>query len=179
MNPSYSMCAVSNVGYPGSPPPGQFHPGSQRLNASLPAPSMFHAYLDKLPREIRELKIENCNPHQTPVLIVYNLSPADISLDKLFNLFSLYGTVSRIKIMREKVDSALIQYSDAFYATLAYNCLQGATMFGRDIQIRFSRNTEVKLPPSISSDSQEDVKRTRAFQLKDQLTDKGMKSKST
>jgi len=89
-------------------------------------------------------------------------------LEKLFNLFSLYGTVTRIKIMREKTDSALIQFSDAFYATLAYSCLQGAPMFGQEIQIRFSKNTEVKLPPPSSNDSQEDVKRTRAFQLKDQ-----------
>jgi len=129
---------------------------------------MMHAMIDKLPRELRDLKLENSNPHQTPVLICYNLTPTEISLDKLFNLFSLYGTVTRIKIMREKTDSALIQYSDAFYATLAYTCLQGAPMFGQEIQIRFSKNTEVKLPPPSSNESHEDVKRTRAFQLKDQ-----------
>lgn len=44
--------------------------------------------------------------------------------DKLFNLFSLYGNIMRIKILRNKVDHALVQMGDGFQAELAVNFLK-------------------------------------------------------
>ncbi|KFG99948.1 RNA recognition motif-containing protein [Toxoplasma gondii VAND] len=134
-----------------------YHPGSNLLHL-----------LDKLPRELRE--IESTNPTQTPVIIVYNL-PANITVHMLFNLFSLYGSVLRVKILREKSDTALIQYSDPLYATIAHNYIQGANVLGQSLQVGFSKNMEVKLPPPNSQKTEataEEEKRTVAFSIKDQ-----------
>lgn len=134
--------------------------GGNMAGASLYGASLHHNSMhmnnhianiyDKLPREIKEMNIENCNRNQTPVLICYHLTE-DITVQKLFNLFSLYGNVVRIKILRDKPDTALIQYSEPFYASLAFNFLQNANMNGNELQISFSKNHEVKLPTSASS----------------------------
>lgn len=44
--------------------------------------------------------------------------------DKLFNLFSLYGNIIRIKILRNKPDHALVQMGDGFQAELAVHFLK-------------------------------------------------------
>ncbi|KAF8821012.1 Rna recognition motif-containing protein [Cardiosporidium cionae] len=121
----------------------------------------------RLPREIRELNLESTNRQQTPVLICYNL-PEGINVSKLFNLFSLYGSVFRVKILREKADTALVQYSDPLYANIAQCLLQGANVMGNEIQIRFSKNLEVKMPASESADGCDDTQRNKEFSIKDQ-----------
>lgn len=103
--------------------------------------------VERLPKEIRELNLESINPSQTPVVICYNLSPTEITVQKLFNLFSLYGTVLRIKILREKTDTALIQFSDPLHASIAQSLLNNAPLDGRELQISFSKNHEVRIPP--------------------------------
>lgn len=47
-----------------------------------------------------------------------------IDEDKLFNLFSLYGNIVRIKLLRSKPDHALIQMGDGFQAEFAVNFLK-------------------------------------------------------
>lgn len=47
-----------------------------------------------------------------------------IDEDKLFNLFSLYGNIVRIKMLRNKPDHALIQMGDGFQAELAVHFLK-------------------------------------------------------
>lgn len=47
-----------------------------------------------------------------------------IDEDKLFNLFSLYGNIVRIKLLRNKPDHALIQMGDGFQAELAVHFLK-------------------------------------------------------
>jgi len=44
--------------------------------------------------------------------------------DKLFNLFSIYGNIVRIKILRNKPDHALVQMGDGFQAELAVHFLK-------------------------------------------------------
>lgn len=44
--------------------------------------------------------------------------------DKLFNLFSLYGNIVRIKFLRNKPDHALVQMGDGFQAELAVHFLK-------------------------------------------------------
>lgn len=44
--------------------------------------------------------------------------------DKLFNLFSLYGNIVRIKLLRNKPDHALVQMGDGFQAELAVHFLK-------------------------------------------------------
>ena len=42
------------------------------------------------------------------VIICYHLTPDRLSVDQLFNLFSFYGLVTRIKIMQNKPDCCLV-----------------------------------------------------------------------
>lgn len=44
--------------------------------------------------------------------------------DKLFNLFSMYGNIVRIKLLRNKPDHALIEMEDGFQAELAVHFLK-------------------------------------------------------
>lgn len=55
-----------------------------------------------------------------------------IDEDKLFNLFSMYGNIVRIKILKNKPDHALIQMADGLQAELAVlylKVLLGHTFF--------------------------------------------------
>ncbi|XP_026193575.1 polypyrimidine tract-binding protein homolog 3 [Cyclospora cayetanensis] len=127
---------------------------------------------ERLPQELREMDFDFANPSQTPVVIVYNI-PASVNIQMLFNLFSLYGIVLRIKILKERPDTALIQYALPFYATIAQCLMMGAVCEGQALQVTLSRNKEVRLPSSAataSGDSTgvEDEKRTVAFNMKDQ-----------
>lgn len=54
----------------------------------------------------------------------YNPFFQRIDEDKLFNLFSLYGNIVRIKLLRNKPDHALIQMGDGLQAELAVNFLK-------------------------------------------------------
>lgn len=47
-----------------------------------------------------------------------------IDEDKLFNLFSIYGNIVRIKLLRNKTDHALVQMGDGFQAELAVHFLK-------------------------------------------------------
>lgn len=47
-----------------------------------------------------------------------------IDEDKIFNLFSIYGNIIRIKLLRNKPDHALVQLADGFQAELAVHFLK-------------------------------------------------------
>ncbi|KAK4359618.1 hypothetical protein RND71_021847 [Anisodus tanguticus] len=60
-------------------------------------------------------------------ILVSNLNSDRINEDKLFNLFSLYGNIVKIKILRNKPDHALVQMGDGFQAELAVHFLKDVT----------------------------------------------------
>ncbi|KAK7812150.1 polypyrimidine tract-binding protein homolog 3-like [Quercus suber] len=72
-------------------------------------------------------------------VLVSNLNPDKIDEDKLFNLFSLYGNIVRIKLLRSKPDHALIQMGDGFQAEFAVNFLKGALLFGKRLEVNYSK----------------------------------------
>ncbi|XP_020260067.1 polypyrimidine tract-binding protein homolog 3-like isoform X2 [Asparagus officinalis] len=72
-------------------------------------------------------------------LLVTNLDPDKIDEDKLFNLFSIYGNIVRIKLLRNKPDHALVQMGDGFQAELAMHFLKGAMLFGKRMEVNFSK----------------------------------------
>ncbi|KAF9587975.1 hypothetical protein IFM89_006300, partial [Coptis chinensis] len=47
-------------------------------------------------------------------VLVSNLNEDRIDEDKLFNLFSIYGNIVRVKLLRNKPDHALVQMGDGF-----------------------------------------------------------------
>jgi polypyrimidine tract-binding protein 2 len=96
------------------------------------------------------------------VIICYHLTPDRLSVDQLFNIFSFYGLVSRVKIMQNKPDCCLIQYTESLFASLALQNLQGAQLYGQSLHLDFSKMREITIQPS-SSDG-----RTKAFTANDQ-----------
>lgn len=78
-------------------------------------------------------------------ILASNLNPDRIDEDKLFNLFSLYGNIVRIKLLRNKPDHALIQMGDGFQAELAVHFLKGATLFGKRLEVNFSKHPNITM----------------------------------
>ncbi|XP_065848295.1 polypyrimidine tract-binding protein homolog 3 isoform X2 [Euphorbia lathyris] len=76
-------------------------------------------------------------------VLVSNLNPDSVDEDKLFNLFSLYGNIMRIKLLRNKPDHALVQMGDGFQAELAVHFLKGAMLFGKRIEVNFSKHPNI------------------------------------
>ncbi|KAL1554543.1 polypyrimidine tract-binding protein 3-like [Salvia divinorum] len=76
-------------------------------------------------------------------VLVSNLNPDVIDEDKLFNLFSIYGNIIRIKLLRNKPDHALIQMGDGFQAELAVHFLKGAMLFGKRLEVNFSKHPNI------------------------------------
>ncbi|GMJ02221.1 polypyrimidine tract-binding protein 3 [Hibiscus trionum] len=76
-------------------------------------------------------------------VLVANLNSDRIDEDKLFNLFSLYGNIVRIKILRNKPDHALVQMGDGFQAELAVHFLKRAKLFGKRLEVNFSKHPNI------------------------------------
>ncbi|XP_057446037.1 polypyrimidine tract-binding protein homolog 3 [Lotus japonicus] len=76
-------------------------------------------------------------------VLVANLNPDRIDEDKLFNLFSIYGNIVRIKLLRNKPDHALVQMGDGFQAELAVHLIKGAMLFGKRLEVNFSKHANI------------------------------------
>nr|KYP50582.1 Polypyrimidine tract-binding protein isogeny 3 [Cajanus cajan] len=76
-------------------------------------------------------------------ILVSNLNPDRIDEEKLFNLFSIYGNIVRIKLLRNKPDHALIQMGDGFQAELAVHFLKGAMLFEKRLEVNFSKHPNI------------------------------------
>ncbi|CAL5185409.1 unnamed protein product [Lathyrus oleraceus] len=76
-------------------------------------------------------------------ILVTNLNPDRIDEDKLFNLFSIYGNIVRVKILRNKPDHALVQMGDGFQAELAVYFLKGSMLFGKRMEVNFSKHPNI------------------------------------
>ncbi|PKU77305.1 Polypyrimidine tract-binding protein like 3 [Dendrobium catenatum] len=80
-------------------------------------------------------------------LIVSNLNTDKIDEDKLFNLFSMYGNIVRIKFLHNKPDHALIEMEDGFQAELAVHFLKGALLFDKRLEVNFSKHSNITPAP--------------------------------
>jgi polypyrimidine tract-binding protein 2 len=74
-------------------------------------------------------------------LLASNLLPEKIDAQKLFNLFSNYGNIVRVKVLHNKPDHALIQMGDGLQAELAFNYLKMDINFSKHAQINPSPET--------------------------------------
>ncbi|CAM6037604.1 unnamed protein product [Sphagnum compactum] len=92
-------------------------------------------------------------------LLASNLAPEKVDADKLFNLFSNYGNITRIKILHNKPDHALIQMGDGFQAELAFNYLKGVTLFGKRMDVNFSKHAQINPSPDTSDFSSSPLNR--------------------
>lgn len=80
-------------------------------------------------------------------LIVSNLNTDKTNEDKLFNLFSLYGNIVRIKVLHNKPDLALVEMADGFQAELAVHYLKGAMLFGNKLEVNYSKYPSITPAP--------------------------------
>ncbi|KAL3533375.1 hypothetical protein ACH5RR_006896 [Cinchona calisaya] len=76
-------------------------------------------------------------------VLISNLNSDRMDEDKLFNLFSIYGNIVRIKLLRNKPDHALVQMGDGFQAELAVHFLKGAKLFGKRLEVNFSKHPNI------------------------------------
>merc|ERR1719356_1591746 len=88
----------------------------------------------------------------TPVVLVTNLDN-QVEVDNLFNLFSCYGNITRIRKLHNKEGHALIQFETTGGAQLAIHHLNGKSLFGEPMEIRTSRHQSIN---PISNESGED-----------------------
>ncbi|KAH9548974.1 hypothetical protein CY35_11G116100 [Sphagnum magellanicum] len=92
-------------------------------------------------------------------LLASNLLPEKIDAQKLFNLFSNYGNIVRVKILHNKPDHALIQMGDGFQSELAFNYLKGVTLFGKRMDVNFSKHAQINPSPDTSDFSSSPLNR--------------------
>ncbi|SBT79843.1 polypyrimidine tract binding protein, putative [Plasmodium malariae] len=128
----------------------KYIPNFQNLHGVLPTPtrkSKDSELYQLIERKFKLGDFEMKNASKTPVLICYNIPKDYTDVNKLFNLFSVYGFVSRIKILREKPDSALIQYSSHLFSSLAQEYLQHAKIGNEIIELHFSKIHDIRISP--------------------------------
>ena len=90
-------------------------------------------------------------PQKAKVLLVSNL-PLTIAKPKaLFYLFSFYGDIPRIKILPQKLNAALIEFSSATYACIARNHLDQLIVNNCKLFVSFSKHHEIKPPEDDSN----------------------------
>eukprot|EP00252_Welwitschia_mirabilis_P014051 TRINITY_DN3107_c0_g1_i5.p1 TRINITY_DN3107_c0_g1~~TRINITY_DN3107_c0_g1_i5.p1 ORF type:complete len:462 (-),score=78.92 TRINITY_DN3107_c0_g1_i5:174-1559(-) len=128
----YSIQPVSMHQMVGAPPMGLNSLQMPVANAS----AIMEAFGGVLPRGVMGNN-DRCT------ILVANLNPEKIDEDKLFNLFSIYGNIMRIKLLRNKPDHALVQMADGFQAELAVNFLKGALLFGKRLEVNFSKHAQI------------------------------------
>ncbi|XP_033210872.1 heterogeneous nuclear ribonucleoprotein L isoform X2 [Belonocnema kinseyi] len=77
---------------------------------------------------------------QGSVMMVYGLQPDKVNTDKLFNLFCLYGNVTKVKFLKTKEGCAMIQMGDSIAVERCLQNLNNVTI-GADgkLQLGFSK----------------------------------------
>jgi polypyrimidine tract-binding protein 1 len=86
------------------------------------------------------------NMFLTPVVLVSNMDENKVNPDQLFTLFGVYGDVQRVKILFNKKDNALIQYSEPQQAQLAIQHLDKMRWHDKVIRVTASKHTNVQMP---------------------------------
>lgn len=92
-------------------------------------------------------------PGQTSVILVSNLNEELVSCDALFTLFGVYGDVTRVKILFNKKDSALINFANPQQAATALANLDRARLWSKQIRVFASKHTTVQMPKEGQPDS--------------------------
>eukprot|EP00249_Psilotum_nudum_P010923 c22850_g1_i1 orf=213-1628(+) len=81
--------------------------------------------------------------NERSTLLVSNLNAENWDAAKLFNLFSNYGNIMRVKMLHNKPDHALVQMGDGFQAELAAYYLKGITVFGKRLDVNYSKHAQI------------------------------------
>ncbi|KAK3732590.1 hypothetical protein QZH41_016071, partial [Actinostola sp. cb2023] len=82
----------------------------------------------------------------SPLVLVSNLNEEMISCDALFTLFGCYGDVQRVKILFNKKDTALVQFSNAQQAQTSIAHLNSVRFYDKEMKVTMSKHSSVSLP---------------------------------
>ncbi|KAK2170731.1 hypothetical protein LSH36_1g24020 [Paralvinella palmiformis] len=82
------------------------------------------------------------------VLMVYGLNKDKMNAIRLFNLFCLYGNVVRIKFLKTKEGSAMIQMGDSVSCDRAIKNLHNQVFFDSKLQLSFSKQAFLQDVPN-------------------------------
>jgi heterogeneous nuclear ribonucleoprotein L len=77
--------------------------------------------------------------NQGSVCMVYGLNPDKMNANRLFNLFCLYGNVTRVKFLKTKEGCAMVQLGDSAAVERAISNLNNTIFFGTKMQLGFSK----------------------------------------
>nr|XP_022315358.1 heterogeneous nuclear ribonucleoprotein L-like [Crassostrea virginica]XP_022315359.1 heterogeneous nuclear ribonucleoprotein L-like [Crassostrea virginica] len=85
---------------------------------------------------------------QGAVLMVYGLNPEHVNCDRLFNVFCLYGNVARVKFLKSKEGSAMIQMGDSLAVERSIQNLSHVTLFGSKLTLAVSKQAFLQDVPN-------------------------------
>ncbi|KDO33175.1 hypothetical protein SPRG_01987 [Saprolegnia parasitica CBS 223.65] len=94
------------------------------------------------------------DPIGSPVVLVCNLKRS-LTCDQIFNLFSCYGNITRLKKLHAKPDHALIQYATETAAALAITHLRSVVLAGRAMDVRASKHRSISPSPDQDANAKE------------------------
>lgn len=152
-DPRYSQAPTSYNEWGGDPykrPPNmghpEFHNGSGHPPESFDPsgapyrsdPSMFNPYAMPGYHDAGADMVFG-GVQQSCVLMVYGLTAGKWNAEKLFSLFCLYGNVMKVKFLKSKENSAMIQMGDKLACERALRNLNNIVVFGNKIQLSFSK----------------------------------------
>ena len=89
----------------------------------------------------------------SPVLLISNLNEEFSTPEALFTLFGVYGDVQRVKILFNKKDSALIQFSNGLQSATALQNLDRCKVWNKQIRVFPSKHLTVQMPKDGTPDS--------------------------
>ncbi|CAI2363715.1 unnamed protein product [Moneuplotes crassus] len=129
----------------------QYHPPQHYQGYGYdykPKQKVYPAALDEQDNEVAS---EKSNPNlggrkKDSNILIASGFPLDVTPYKIFRLFSLYGNVTRIKIMFKKRDTALIQFMDSYQAKLAKLYLNGCMFGDGAIKVNTSKSSFIIMP---------------------------------
>ncbi|XP_050358056.1 heterogeneous nuclear ribonucleoprotein L isoform X1 [Nymphalis io] len=78
-------------------------------------------------------------PQQGAVMMVYGLDPNTVNADRLFNLCCLYGNVVRIKFLKTKEGTAMVQMGDGVSVERCVQNLNNVTVGDYTLTLAFSK----------------------------------------
>ena len=93
-------------------------------------------------------KIEEINEEDVSNVVFLHNMDQRTTPDMVFNLFSLYGNVLRVKIFFKKRDMGLVQFEDHQQAVTAKNNLHNIPLLGQNLLVSISRNSFINMPSS-------------------------------
>ncbi|XP_045781070.1 heterogeneous nuclear ribonucleoprotein L isoform X2 [Maniola jurtina] len=105
----------------------------------VPPPPMHHPMPPQNQVFDSRLESQGAPPQQGAVMMVYGLDPATVNADRLFNLCCLYGNVVRIKFLKTKEGTAMVQMGDAVSVERCVQNLNNVTVGDYTLTLAFSK----------------------------------------